>query len=212
MAAGFGILQIVDYMTRLGLRIACTNEEEETVELAFHASHGQWRMIIGLQHSDEARKLILLVPHFSGVTNRKRLECLEALMAVNYRITMGKFGLDLDDGEIRLEEAVPLATESISFEQFQLVFGTMMQTVATYYSLIPRILYGNLSAQEALEACESEFLQGVETAQSRNPTRDASVVEPEPEPPAAPAAPPELNASDVLAEISRMLDEKNEQE
>lgn len=210
MAAGFGILQIVDYMTRLGLRIACTNEEEETVELAFHASHGQWRMIIGLQHSDEARKLILLVPHISGVTNRKRLECLEALMAVNYRITMGKFGLDLDDGEIRLEEAVPLANEDISFEQFQLVFGTMMQTVATYYSLIPRILYGNLSAQEALEACEAEFLEGVETAQSRNPTRDASVVEPEP--PAAPAAPPELNASDVLAEISRMLDEKNEQE
>ena len=126
----------------------------------------------------------------------------------------GKFGLDLDDGEIRLEEAVPLANEGISFEQFQLVFGTMMQTVATYYSLIPRILYGNLNAQEALEACEAEFMQGVETAQSHNPTRDAGVVAPEPdqEPPTAPAAPPELNASDVLAEISRMLDEKKEQE
>ncbi len=212
MAASFGIPQIVDYLTRVGLRIACINSEEETVELAFHASHGQWRMIIGLQHSDEARKLILVVPHISGVTTRKRLECLEALMAVNYRITIGKFGLDLDDGEIRLEEAVPLAHEGISFEQFQLVFGTMMQTVATYYSLIPRILYGNLSAQEALEACEAEFMQGVETSQSRNPTRDAGVVAPEPEPPTAPAAPPELNASDVLAEISRMLDEKKEQE
>jgi hypothetical protein len=212
MAASFGIPQIVDYLTRVGLRIACINSEEETVELAFHASHGQWRMIIGLQHSDEARKLILVVPHISGVTTRKRLECLEALMAVNYRITIGKFGLDLDDGEIRLEEAVPLANEGISFEQFQLVFGTMMQTVATYYSLIPRILYGNLNAQEALEACEAEFMQGVETAQLRNPTRDAGVVAPEPEPPTAPAVPPELNASDVLAEISRMLDEKKEQE
>jgi hypothetical protein len=69
-----------------------------------------------------------------------------------------------------------------------------------------------LSAQEALEACEAEFMQGVETAQSHNPTRDAGVVAPEPEPPTAPAAPPELNASDVLAEISRMLDEKKEQE
>ena len=212
MAASFGIPQIVDFLTRLGLRIASVSEEEETIELAFHASHGQWRMIIGLQHSDEARKLILLVPHISGVTTRKRLECLEALMAVNYRITIGKFGLDLDDGEIRLEEAIPLANEAISFEQFQLVFGTMIQTVATYYSLIPRILYGNLSAQEALEACESEFLQGSEMAQSRNPTSDAIVVTPEPEPPTNPATPPELNASDILAEISRMLDEKKEQE
>jgi hypothetical protein len=209
MAASFGVPQIVDYLTRVGLRIAAINAEEETVELAFHASHGQWRMIIGLQHSDEARKLILVVPHISGVTTRKRLECLEALMAVNYRITMGKFGLDLDDGEIRLEEAVPLANDGISFEQFQLVFGTMMQTVATYYSLIPRILYGNLSAQDALDACESEFLQGVETTQSRNPTSSNAVT---PEPPAAPTAPPELNASDVLAEISRMLDEKKEEE
>src|SRR6202521_4558889 len=208
MAASFGISQVTDYLTRMGLRIASINQEEETVELAFHASHGQWRMIVGFQHSDEARKLILVVPHISGVTARKRLECLEALMAANYRITMGKFGIDLDDGEIRLEEAVPLAGESISLEQFQLVFGTLMQTVATYYSLIPRILYGNLSAQEALEACESEFLQGVEMAQSRNPTSDANVVTPEPEPPTAPATTPELNASDILAEISRMLDEK----
>lgn len=208
MAASFGIPQIVDYLTRLGLRIASVNAEEETVELAFHASHGQWRLIVGLQQSDEARKLILVVPHISGVTNRKRLECLEALMAVNYRITMGKFGLDLEDGEIRLEEAVPLANDGISFEQFQLVFGTLMQTVATYYSLIPRILYGNLSAQEALDACEEEFMQGVETGQAHNATKDAAA----PEPPAAPAIPPELNASDVLAEISRMLDEKKEQE
>ncbi|HVB72435.1 MAG TPA: YbjN domain-containing protein [Ktedonobacteraceae bacterium] len=206
MPASFGIPRIVDYLTRMGLRIASINQEEETVELAFHASHGQWRMIVGLQHSDEARKLILVVPHISGVTARKRLECLEALMAVNYRITMGKFGLDLDDGEIRLEEAVPLANESISFEQFQLVFGTMMQTVATYYSLIPRIIYGSLTAQEALNACEQEFLQGVETDAPHSAARNAS------EPPVAPATQPELNTHDILAEISRMLDEKKEQE
>ena len=210
MAASFGIPQVVDYLTRMELRIAAVNAEEETVELAFHASHGQWRMIIGLQHSDEARKLILVVPHISGVTLRKRLECLEALMAVNYRITMGKFGLDLNDGEMRLEEAVPLAHEGISFEQFQLVFGTMMQTVATYYSLIPRILYGNLNAQEALEACEKEFMQGVETTQSHSATKEA--ITPEAEPPVPPTVTPELNASDVLAEISRMLDEKKEQD
>jgi hypothetical protein len=208
MAASFGISQIADYLTRMGLRIASINQEEETVELAFHASHGQWRMIVGFQHSDEARKLILVVPHISGVTARKRLECLEALMAANYRITMGKFGIDLDDGEIRLEEAVPLAGESISLEQFQLVFGTLMQTVATYYSLIPRILYGNLSAQEALAACEQEFMQEIDPAKPRSEVKNDAA----PEPPVTPAEPPELNAHDILAEISRILDEKKEQE
>ena len=159
MADSFGIPQVIDYLTRMGLQIASTNPEQEIVELAFHGNQGQWRLIISLQQSCQARKIVFVVPHISAVNRRKRLECLEALMAVNYRIAMGKFGLDLDDGEVRLEESVPLANESITYDQFQLAFRAMVQTVAMYHSLIPRILYGNLSTQEALQACEQEFFQ-----------------------------------------------------
>lgn len=35
-------------------------------------------------------------------------------MADNYRIAMGKFGLDLDDGEVRLEESIPLANDVLA--------------------------------------------------------------------------------------------------
>src|SRR5438270_37551 len=161
MADDFGISQLVEYLTGMGLHLANIDHEQEIIELAFHGNHGQWRMIVGIQQSGEVRKLMLIAPHIGALTKKKRLECLEALMAVNYRIAMGKFGLDLDDGEVRLEEAIPLASGSVSFEQFQLAFGAIMQTVAMYHSLIPRIVYGNLSALEALEACEQEFLQEV---------------------------------------------------
>src|SRR5436305_7133112 len=143
MAENFGIPQLVEYLEQMGLRIANVDQQQEIIELAFHGNNGQWRMIVNIQQSDEARKLMLIVPHISSVTTRKRLECLEALLAVNYRIAMGKFGLDLDDGEVRLEESVPLARGSITQEQFHLVFGAMMQTVAMYHSLIPRIIYSN---------------------------------------------------------------------
>ncbi|HLZ80054.1 MAG TPA: hypothetical protein VKP04_00345, partial [Ktedonobacteraceae bacterium] len=93
MADNFGIPQIAEYLTRMGLRLA--NIEQEIIELAFHGNHGQWRMIVGIQQSGEVRKLMLIAPHIGTVTNKKRLECLEALMVVNYRIAMGKFGLDL---------------------------------------------------------------------------------------------------------------------
>src|SRR5260370_3026404 len=130
-------------------------------------------MILSVQQNDEIRKLMLIVPHISTVTTKKRLECLEALLAVNYRIAIGKFGVDLDDGEVRLEEAVPLANGSITKEQFQLVFKAMMQTVAMYHSLIPRIIYGNLTTQQALDACEQDFLQEIDaphdTAQAIKP-------------------------------------------
>src|SRR2546426_1159753 len=154
MADNFGIPQLVEYLTQMGLRLANIDREQEIIELAFHGNHGQWRMIVGIQQREEVRKLMLIAPHIGAVTNKKRLECLEALMAVNYRIAMGKFGLDLDDGEVRLEESVPLARDSITKEQFRLAFGALMQTVAMYHSLIPRIVFGNMTTQQALQACE----------------------------------------------------------
>src|SRR6266699_889743 len=206
MAESFGIPHLKEYLTRMGLRLANVDLEQEIIELAFHVNHGQWRMIVGIQQSGEVRKLMLIAPHIAVVNKKKRLECLEALMAVNYRIAMGKFGIDLEDGEVRLEEAIPLAGGSITFEQFQLALGAMMQTVAMYHGLLPRIVYGNLPVLDALSICEQEFLQeidGVEeedvVADEAAPLQDNQQVEAE--------LSPELNVKDVLAEITRMLED-----
>src|SRR5256886_5428590 len=172
MAESFGIPHLKEYLTRMGLRLANVDLEQEIIELAFHGNHGQWRMIVGIQQSGEVRKLMLIAPHIGALTKKKRMECLEALMAVNYRIAMGKFGLDLEDGEVRLEEAIPLAGGSITFEQFQLALGAMMQTVAMYHSLLPRIVYGNLSVEDALTACEQEVLQEMAEPEEANVASD----------------------------------------
>ncbi|HEU5381366.1 MAG TPA: YbjN domain-containing protein [Ktedonobacteraceae bacterium] len=208
MADSFGIPQVIDYLNRMGLQIACLDTAQEMVELAFHGNHGQWRMVINLQQACQVRKLVLVAPHISAVTRKKRLECLEALMAVNYRIAMGKFGLDLDDGEVRLEASVPLANDSITFDQFQLVFRALVQTVAMYHSLIPRIIYGNLSTQEALLACEQEFFQDEGLLEA---DVDEGLAEAGGETSAnPPQAPPELDIHDVMAEVNRLLEERKE--
>jgi hypothetical protein len=196
----------------MGLQIASMNPEQEIVELAFHGNHGQWRLIISLQQSCQARKLVLVAPHISAVTRKKRLQCLEALMAVNYRIAMGKFGLDLDDGEVRLEESVPLANDSITYDQFQLAFRAMVQTVAMYHSLIPRIIYGNLSTQEALQACEQEFFQDEglleadidEEYSEEERNEEVKTVD------IPRVAPADLNIHDVMEEVTRLLEERKE--
>jgi hypothetical protein len=210
MAENFGVSQVVDYLTRMGLRTSNVDTEREIVELAFHGNHGQWRLIVGFQQRGEVRKLMLIAPHIATLGRKKRQECLEALMAVNYRIAMGKFGLDLEDGEIRLEEAFPLAEDTISFEQFQLAVGAMMQTVALYHSLLPRIIYGNLSALDALKACEDEFHHKMDALDEENgdtfaltEEKAASVAEQE-EPL------PDFDVNDVLAEITRMFEEQQE--
>jgi len=203
MTGPFGIPQITSYLTRMCLKMAHVDYEREIVELAFHGNHGQWRMIVGFQQQGEARKLMLIAPHIGTVTTKRRLECLEALMAVNYRIAVGKFGIDLDDGEVRLEEAIPLGLHSITFEQFQLALGALMQTVAMYHSLLPRIVYGNLSVIEALTACEQEFVQQTEN-ESRPQTEP--LVDTSQEVPTERGT-RDIDLNDVLAEVTRIFEE-----
>ncbi|HZU67161.1 MAG TPA: YbjN domain-containing protein [Ktedonobacteraceae bacterium] len=208
MADGFGISQLVDYLYQMGVRIANLDANAETIELIFHSKHGQWRMILGFQQHDEVRKLMLVVPHINTVTTNKRLECLEALLAVNFRIAMGKFGLDLEDGEVRLEETVPLARDSITKEQFRLAFGALMQTVAMYHNLIPRIVYGNMTPQQALQACEQEYFAQAGPAYKPEPQQEpklltAGATE-------TSSTPPELDVNDVLAEVARILEGKKD--
>jgi hypothetical protein len=44
MAESFGIPQLKEYLTRMGLRAANVDLEQEIIELAFHGNHGQWRI------------------------------------------------------------------------------------------------------------------------------------------------------------------------
>ena len=207
MADSFGIPQIIDFLTHMGLCIANVDQDQEIIELAFHGDNGQWRLILNIQQNEEIRKLMFIVPHIGTITTKKRLQCLEALLAVNYRIAMGKFGIDLADGEVRLEEAVPLAKSGITEDQFQLVFSAMMQTAAMYHSLIPRIIYGNLTTQQALEACEEDFFQEIEHMQEIDGTTgEVKVTQALSET----NSPLELDVHDVLAEVKRLLGESKE--
>ena len=207
MADSFGMPQLLAYLTNMGLNISNVDQEQQIIELAFRGDNGQWRLIVHIQQSEEIRKLMFIVPHFGTITTKKRLQCLEAILAVNYRIAMGKFGIDLEDGEVRLEEAVPLANSVITEDQFQLVFSAIMQTAAMYHSLIPRIIYGNLTTQQALEACEEDFFQEIENMQEIDGTTGEIKAT---QALSETNSPPELDVHDVLAEVKRLLEESKE--
>jgi hypothetical protein len=205
MADRFGIPQVVEYLDQMGIKVARVDHEQEILELAFYGDQGQWRMIVGFQQEDEARKMMFLIPHIGTITEKRRRECLEALMAVNYRIALGKFGLDPEDGEIRLEEVLPIANHHISFEQFQLAIGSVLQVAVIYQSLISRIVFGELSPEEALRACEQEFIED-ETIQFQN---ESGALESEAEE-KTPGSEPELDLNDVMEEVHRLLEERKD--
>lgn len=207
MADNFSIHHITHYLREMGIKIAHLDYRRDIIELAFHGDNGQWHMIIGLQQKEDISKLILIVPHFGTVTTKQRMECLEALMVVNYRISMGKFGLDLDDGEIRLEAIIHLANNAISFEQFRSAFTTIMQTVSIYHSLLPRIIYGKISVEEALQQCEQDFFQAYrpnDLQEEANYTSSDAHVE------IVLDKTTDLDVNEILAEVTRLLEQHKE--
>jgi len=209
MAESFGIPHIVSYLHQMDIKIAQLDQEQQTIELTFQGERGQWRMIIGIQQSGSVSKLILIAPHVGTITQQKRLECLEALMSVNYRIAIGKFGLDLEDGEVRLEECIPLANNTLTLEQFRLAFNALIQTVSIYHSLLPRIVYGNLPVQEALSTCEQEFFKKSTQNRSINTPENATRITGPLDPQRshnAQAGHTEFDIDEILAEVTRLLD------
>lgn len=199
MAESFGIPHITNYLKQLGLKISQIDRTRNTIELAFHGEQGKWKLLVGIHQSGDASKLMLIVPQFAMLTAKKRLECLEALMAINYRIAIGKFGVDLNDGEVRLEESIPLSSNSISFEQFRLALSAIMQTVSIYNSLFSRIIYGNMAVQEALQVCEQEFFVDSDTEQTAAfiSTDQQHITQEEEK--------SELDVNEVLAEVAWLL-------
>lgn len=208
MAENFGIIQIARYLQQMGLKVSHMDYPRNTIELAFRDEQGQWKMIVGIHQSGETSKLMLIVPHFGNLGETKRLECLEALMAVNYRIAIGKFGVDLTDGEVRLEESIPLAKGDLTIEQFRLAFSAITQTVSIYHNLLSHIISGNTSVQDALQACEQQFFQSScneqeTTCTDQQTTHDNELMTSQAE--ESQQAITELDVSEILAEAAWLL-------
>ncbi len=207
MINSFSILDVAEYLKQLGLKFNQVNDIQDTINLTFNGKHGQWRMIVGIHHSGGTSKLMLIAPNLETITTHRRLQCLEALLIVNYRIALGKFGLDLTDGEVRLEENIPLAEQRITFEQFRLAFSALIQTVSIYQNLLPRIISSDLSAQEAVQACEDDFFNKNNHDTS---TKISQVSECHTDSAEKNEETSELNIEEVLAEVERLFKKRQD--
>jgi hypothetical protein len=211
----FRMTDVVSYLTRLGLRVASVDERQGVAELVFHDELGQWQLLIILQAGPPlGRRLLFIVPHLSILPQRRRRSCLEALMSLNYTLPLGRFGLDLEDGEVRFSASVYLGEERLSLPAFRQHLEGVIQTIVIYHSLLPRIIYGHCTARAALTACEQAFLESYEGERlfwQERPGSEQGQTQDETETDASPSA-PELDAAEVLAEIRRMLQEGQGQE
>ncbi len=133
--------------------------EHNRLRTRFGATHGSFAVTMSV---DPERSLVtMMVPFYlkapSGeVDESSRTRLLELLLAINYEIALGCFEYDPGDGEVRFRLAVACDGVDYTFETFLRTSKAMIWTCNHYFPACQRVLWGALTAREALDSLVDE--------------------------------------------------------
>lgn len=106
---------------------------------------------------DEEQESLLCNTHINQkIPHLKRLAVCEFMSRVNYELANGNFEMDMDDGEIRYRTFLDLADAEPSKEQVLNLIWNGVQGFDMYYPGLMKIVYGHLSAEEAVVFCNAD--------------------------------------------------------
>lgn len=126
------------------------DSESGMFRLAFEGKHGDIRVLIVAEEN--------LIQVFSHPANKipsdHRVSIAQAVARANYNLKLGKFELDLDDGEIRFQTALPIGDAFPEDGVLDHVFYVGGAMIDRYLPAFLAIVYGNEDIKLAIEAAE----------------------------------------------------------
>ena len=106
---------------------------------------------------DEEQESLLCNTHINQrIPYSKRLEVCDFMSRINYELVNGNFEMDLDNGEIRYRTFLDLADAEPSQDQVLNIVWNGVLGFDTYYPGLMKLVYGNLSAEEAAAYCTED--------------------------------------------------------
>jgi hypothetical protein len=89
------------------------------------------------------------------VPNERKGDMAEAVTRANDGLPLGGFQMDWDEGELHYMVAIPTDEATVSLAQFRHCMAVAMLTVERYLPAFSQVALENVSAEEAIAACES---------------------------------------------------------
>lgn len=109
-----------------------------------------------LAEVDDERKVMVLSFHIPiTVPEERRADMAEAITRVNYRLLMGSFEMCMRYGEVNFKLAIPFDDAALSLKQFRSCMGAASSTLDHYVPAFFKILFGGVSAEEAIDECDN---------------------------------------------------------
>lgn len=123
------------------------SEEKDSVLFSVAGENGHWTVRVQVLEEME-RVLITSSPGVNCPESRRTTLC-EFLNRLNWGIMQGNFDMDMNDGETRFRTCLDCAGQPLTESQLDLFFCLHFTTLDHYFLSLMRVIYGQLSAEEA---------------------------------------------------------------
>ncbi len=137
------------------------NDERGSICADFRCEVGTYRVIAMVDQDGSLFQVFGYAPMRVPVGARPAIA--ETIARANYGMRVGKFEMDLDDGELRFQASQILTGEDLEDEVIDRMMATTMTMLDLYLPAVLSVIYGNELPEDAIRFVESEGISDTES-------------------------------------------------
>ena len=127
-------------------------EGKTMLRMGFSGDNGKWTCVA--RAIEDAQQFIFYSIAPASVPEEKRVEMAEFITRANYGMRIGNFEMDFSDGELRYKSSIDVEDDCLSAPLIKHMVYPNVMMMDKYLPGIMGILYGNKTAQQAIEEIE----------------------------------------------------------
>ena len=133
-----------------------TNAESRSICADFRGQVGTYRIIAAVEADGSLFQVIGAAP--IRIPEGARPAIAETIARANYGLKIGKFEMDVDDGELRFQASQILTDDVLDDEVIGRLMGLTMAMLDTYLPAVLSVIYGNELPKDAIRCAEAGYL------------------------------------------------------
>ena len=153
------LARVDEYLVQEGF--TSTRIDDSALTFWVRGDSGAWRCAVVIHGEGIAVEVRSM---FEGPVPEARMHAMAELISrVNFGLLLGAFEMDFDDGEFAFRTSAPVVGGELPDDALQGLIGSNLSTVNDYYPAIMRLIYGQATPLEVLEAVHGESEEGDES-------------------------------------------------
>lgn len=126
--------------------------DRAVLKSGFNGDHGQFTLIVQERAEQEQMVVYSMLP--VKTPEALRATVAEFITRANYGMIIGNFELDYNDGEVRYKTSLDVENAQELYPLIKNLVYSNVMTMDRYMPGLMRVIYGGVSAQEAVQEIE----------------------------------------------------------